>query len=175
MDKKRKVPKQARRTPLLYVRQVKLGWLRREIHLAGEVEAVIDYNCRVEYIGLQRDSPGSEAHDLPSATQGLVRVNGLEVGPLRPGLTPSGSGGAVGFELRTGAEAFPAEVRAELSGLGFIRIRWLEIVVAGVTLYEERDGKTLVRQSRSDLPMPAAHRDPGGELPIPGEAGEGEC
>lgn len=171
MDKKqRKVGKQPRRQPFLYVRQVKQGWRRREIHLAGEVEAVIDYNCRSEFIGMSR---GAE-NDRPLFTQGLVRVDGVEVGPLRPSWAPWGSGGTVRFEPRSGEESFPAKVQAELSGLGFSRIRWLALVVAGVTLYEERDGKTVVQQSRSDLPVPVAHRDAGGELPIPGEAGEGE-
>lgn len=40
MDKKRKVRKRTRRKPFPYVREVKHGWVSREIHLGGEVEVV---------------------------------------------------------------------------------------------------------------------------------------
>lgn len=153
------------------MQKVKHGWLRREIHLAGAVEAIIDYNCRVEYLGLRREAPAPGSEDLSPLTQGLVRVDGVAVGPLRPGWIPWGSG-AVRFELKSGADAFPAEVRADLSGLGLIQIRWLALVVAGVTLYEERDGETVVLQARSDLPLPATPAGPTREdLPIAGAAG----
>lgn len=117
--------------------------------------------------------PGS--HDYPTASQGFVRVNGVDIGPLHSGWTPKGWAWAVRFELKSGEDAFPAEVRAELGGQGLLRLRWLALVVAGVTLYEERDGETVVLQAPSDLPMPAAHSEAVAEsLPIPGEAREGE-
>lgn len=171
MGKKRKRRKRRRGKPFLYVREVKHGWVSREIHLSGEVEVVIAYDCWGEFLGTRRSTPS----DLPVFTQGLVRVDGVEIGLLSPGWAPQGRGAMVGFELRSGEDAFPAEVRAELSVLGLRAIRWLALVVAGMTLYEERDGETVLLQARSDLPVPAARGDAAGEgLPIPGEAGEGE-
>jgi len=163
----------AQPVPTVYVSAVRRSWLRREIRLSGDVEAVIGYDARWEFIGGGGEADegrefGSGSHQQP--TGGEASVNGIEIGRLHPSpLIPNHY--FLSFDLRFAGGVVPVSVRAALSSNGFVRLSSLKLTVAGVTLYEERDGKGVVMRPASTLPISAgSDQAHGGGRPIPGSS-----